>query len=229
MKKKNRNNDVLETALYWQKKYLELQADCKDLYSVVVNLCRERGTEKQPVMLQFNEPNGYPHEVLEMLRESGIWELRGQLLEKQEELRKKREEDFLNRNRDKLTPYNPDEKPTDKDDKPTGGEHTITIPVKAEIDATYWTAYRAEIAKEIAVKVANGNSVKDTKIAEYAVDFATKVAEVLVKTEKSFNDMIEWSHLRLFDWLEDTKPVSEESVKRLNKVVKKLNKTLERK
>lgn len=60
----------MELALELQRKYDELQADCKDLFSVVVNLSRG---EKEPAMVEFNDPNGYPSIVLDFIREHATW------------------------------------------------------------------------------------------------------------------------------------------------------------
>lgn len=57
----------------------------------------------------------------------------------------------------------------------------ITIPVKVD-----WAAYRNELAKEVALKSANGQTVKDVNLADYVVDYATKVTENLCKTQQSF-------------------------------------------
>lgn len=58
--------------------------------------------------------------------------------------------------------------------------HTISIPVNVYLDDTYWSAYAADLAKEIAVKVANKYS--DPKEAgEYAVLVAKAVVEGLKK------------------------------------------------
>lgn len=53
-----------------QRKYDELQADCKDLMSVVVNLSREK---EEPTMVEFNDPDGYPSIVLDFIREHATW------------------------------------------------------------------------------------------------------------------------------------------------------------
>lgn len=57
-------------------------------------------------------------------------------------------------------------------------DNTITIPVKVDLDDTFWDAYAADLAKEIAVKVANKYS--DPKEAgDYAVLVAKAVVEGL--------------------------------------------------
>lgn len=54
----------------------------------------------------------------------------------------------------------------------------ITIPVKADLTDSYWDAYAAELAKEVALKVANKyNDPKE--VAEYAVKVAKAVVEGL--------------------------------------------------
>lgn len=57
-------------------------------------------------------------------------------------------------------------------------DNTITIPVKVDLDETFWDAYTADLAKEVALKVAN--KFKDPKeAAEYAVKAAKAVVEGL--------------------------------------------------
>lgn len=53
-----------------QHKYDELQADCKDLFSVVVNLAQGK---EEPTMLQFNSSDGYPSLILTFIREHATW------------------------------------------------------------------------------------------------------------------------------------------------------------
>lgn len=60
----------LNAVVELQRKYDELQADCKDLFSVVVNLSRGK---EEPTMVQFNDPDGYPSSVLDFIREYAIW------------------------------------------------------------------------------------------------------------------------------------------------------------
>lgn len=58
--------------------------------------------------------------------------------------------------------------------------HTIKIPVEVDLTDSYWDSYSADLAKEIALKVANKyNDPKET--AEYAVSVAKAVAEGLKK------------------------------------------------
>lgn len=60
----------LNAVMELQRKYDELQADCKDLLSVVVNLSREK---EEPTMIQFNNPDGYPSIVLDFIRHHATW------------------------------------------------------------------------------------------------------------------------------------------------------------
>lgn len=56
--------------------------------------------------------------------------------------------------------------------------HTIKIPVEVDLTESFWDTYAAELAKEIAVKVANKfNDPKEA--AEYAVKVAKSVVEGL--------------------------------------------------
>lgn len=60
----------LNAVLDLQRKYDELQADCKDLLSVIVNLMRGKN---EPTMVEFNDPNGYPSICLDIIREHATW------------------------------------------------------------------------------------------------------------------------------------------------------------
>lgn len=60
----------LNAVMELQRKYDELQADCKDLLSVVANLMRG---EKEPTMVEFNDPNGYLIFVLDIIRHHATW------------------------------------------------------------------------------------------------------------------------------------------------------------
>lgn len=60
----------LNAVMELQRKYDELQADCKDLLSVVANLMRG---EKEPTMVQFNNHDGYPSIVLDIIRHHTTW------------------------------------------------------------------------------------------------------------------------------------------------------------
>lgn len=55
---------------------------------------------------------------------------------------------------------------------------SITIPVKVDLDETYWSAYAADLAKEVALKVANKFNAPE-QAAEYAVSVAKAVVEGL--------------------------------------------------
>lgn len=64
------------------------------------------------------------------------------------------------------------------DETPTNKIGSIKIPVEVDLTDSYWDAYAADLAKEIAVKVANKfNDPKET--AEYAVLVAMAVVEGL--------------------------------------------------
>ncbi|MBD5367280.1 MAG: hypothetical protein HDR82_09855 [Bacteroides sp.] len=60
-------------------------------------------------------------------------------------------------------------------------DHTITIPVKADLDDTYWDAYRAELASKIAVAYAEKGRYKPSEIGEFAVMVANDVVDNLKK------------------------------------------------
>ena len=61
--------------------------------------------------------------------------------------------------------------------------HTIKIPVEVDLTDSYWDAYAADLAKEVALKVANKyNDPKET--AEYAVSVAKAVVEGLKRYDK---------------------------------------------
>ena len=60
----------MELMMELQRKYDELQADCKDLFSVVVNLAQGK---EEPTMLQFNSSDGYPSSILTFIREHATW------------------------------------------------------------------------------------------------------------------------------------------------------------
>ena len=67
-------------------------------------------------------------------------------------------------------------KMTEADKKPNVG--SITIPVKADLTDSYWDAYAANLAKEVALKVANKYNGPE-QAAEYAVKVAKAVVEGL--------------------------------------------------
>ena len=56
--------------------------------------------------------------------------------------------------------------------------HTIKIPVEVDLTESFWDAYAADLAKEIALKVANKYS-DPKEVAEYAVKVAKAVVEGL--------------------------------------------------
>lgn len=60
----------LNAVMELQRKYDELQADCKDLLSVVVNLAQGK---EEPRMIEFNDSDGYPSMVLDFIREHATW------------------------------------------------------------------------------------------------------------------------------------------------------------
>lgn len=57
-------------------------------------------------------------------------------------------------------------------------DHTITIPVEVDFTDSYWDAYAADLAKEVALKVANKYNDPE-QAAEYAVLVAKAVMEGL--------------------------------------------------
>lgn len=60
----------MELMMELQRKYDELQADCKDLLSVVVNLAQGK---EEPRMVEFNDSDGYPSMVLDFIRQHATW------------------------------------------------------------------------------------------------------------------------------------------------------------
>jgi len=60
----------LNAVLELQRKYDELQADCKDLLSIVVNLSQGK---EEPTMVQFNDPNSDPSVILDFIRTHATW------------------------------------------------------------------------------------------------------------------------------------------------------------
>lgn len=66
-------------------------------------------------------------------------------------------------------------KPADHND------NTITIPVKADLDDTYWDAYKAELASKIAVAYAEKGRFAPDEIGEFAVRVADDVVDNLKK------------------------------------------------
>lgn len=75
-------------------------------------------------------------------------------------------------------PYTKPKEQTETEKKPNIG--SIKIPVEVDLTDSYWTAYTADNAKEIALKVANKyNDPKEA--ADYAVSVAKAVVENLNK------------------------------------------------
>lgn len=71
----------------------------------------------------------------------------------------------------------------DSCDIPDVNDHdfgAIKIPVEVDIQGGYWEAYSADLAKEIALKVANRYN-NPTEAAEYAIQVANAVVEGLKK------------------------------------------------
>ena len=60
----------MELKMELQRKYDELQADCKDLFSIVVNLSEGK---EEPRMVEFNDSNGYPSYILVLIRQHASW------------------------------------------------------------------------------------------------------------------------------------------------------------
>lgn len=69
----------------------------------------------------------------------------------------------------------------DKIPKKQSHADTITIPVKADLDDTFWDAYRAELASKIAVAYAEKGRYKPSEIGEFAVMVANDVVDNLKK------------------------------------------------
>lgn len=79
-----------------------------------------------------------------------------------------------------IDPYEPYTEPTEQTEAEKPNVGSIKIPVEVDLDDTYWDAYAADLAKEIAVKVAN--KYNDPKqAAEYAVQTAEAVVAGLKK------------------------------------------------
>lgn len=60
----------MELMMELQRKYDELQADCKDLFSIVVNLSEGK---EEPRMIVFNDSDGYPSCILDLMRQHATW------------------------------------------------------------------------------------------------------------------------------------------------------------
>ena len=67
------------------------------------------------------------------------------------------------------------------DAKPQPNDHTIAIPVKADLDDIYWDVYRAELAKEFALKIINANNICCLQNADHITDFVTRIVNNLKK------------------------------------------------
>lgn len=74
----------INTLLKLQQQYDELLADCKDLFSVIVNLQKGR---PEPTMVQFNDPNGYPSCALDFIRDNAFWKTTSDLIKSKESLK----------------------------------------------------------------------------------------------------------------------------------------------
>lgn len=69
--------------------------------------------------------------------------------------------------------------------KPKEKPNISTIPVEADLTDGFWRVYEADLAKEIAVKLAGNVNFNDAKEkAAYAVECAREVVENLKKSEK---------------------------------------------
>lgn len=66
--------------------------------------------------------------------------------------------------------------PTESEKKPNVG--SIKIPVEVDLTDSYWDAYAANLAKEVALKVANKYNGPE-QAAEYAVSVAKAVVDGL--------------------------------------------------
>lgn len=79
---------------------------------------------------------------------------------------------------DEISPYTEPTEQTEAEKKPNVG--SIKIPVEVDLTESFWDTYAADLAKELALKVANKyNDPKEA--AEYAVSVAKAVAEGLKK------------------------------------------------
>lgn len=82
---------------------------------------------------------------------------------------------------DELELVEPTEK-TEAENKPNVG--SIKIPVEVDLTDSYWDAYTADLAKEVALKVAN-KYTDPNEAAEYAVSVAKAVVEGLKLYERT--------------------------------------------
>lgn len=76
-----------------------------------------------------------------------------------------------------LEPYTEPTDQTEVEKKPNVG--SIKIPVEVDLTDSYWDAYAADLAKEVALKLVNNEN--PDKIGEIAVSVAKAVAEGLKK------------------------------------------------
>ena len=60
----------LDAVLKLQRDYDEIQADCKDLFNVILNLSQGK---EEPTMVLFNDPFGYPNDCLNLIRNHATW------------------------------------------------------------------------------------------------------------------------------------------------------------
>ncbi len=71
-------------------------------------------------------------------------------------------------------------KPTEQTEAEKKPNHTIKIPVEVDLKDSYWDAYTADLAKEVALKVANKQmNNHPEEIGAYAVSVAEAVVEGL--------------------------------------------------
>lgn len=71
-------------------------------------------------------------------------------------------------------------KMTEADKKPNVG--SIKIPVEVDLSDSYWDAYTADLAKEVAVILAgNANFTDEKEKAAYVAEYAREIVENLKK------------------------------------------------
>lgn len=68
----------IHSALYWQKKYLELEEDCKAFLGWIYNLMSKK-TETEPFIMGLNDEDGFLSSAMDILRP--IWEFRDDFVE----------------------------------------------------------------------------------------------------------------------------------------------------
>ena len=69
----------LDAVLKLQRDYDELQADCKDLFNVIINLVQGK---EEPTMVQFNDVGGHLYWCLKLIREHATWNVKRKTEEK---------------------------------------------------------------------------------------------------------------------------------------------------